>query len=49
VEACADFERRIPACEPPMLISLALLEDGTSEGSEYPNLIVHEAREGYGI
>ncbi|KAF9643500.1 hypothetical protein BDM02DRAFT_3123338 [Thelephora ganbajun] len=40
VEACGDFERRIPKCEPPILASLELLEDGRSEGSKYPNLMV---------
>ena len=48
-EACADFERRISKCEPPILAALALLEDGRSEGSKYPNFMVLAARENYGI
>lgn len=48
-EACADFERRIPKCEPPALAALASLEDGRSEGSKYPNFMVPAARESYGI
>jgi len=48
-QACVDFERRIPKCEPPILAALALLEDGRSEGSKYPNFMVPAARESYGI
>lgn len=47
--ACVDLEMRMPKCEPPVLTSLALLEDGRSEGSKYPNLMVPAAREHYGI
>ena len=49
VEACVDFERRIPRCELPLLTALALLEDGRSEGSGYPNFMVPATRESYGI
>lgn len=49
VEACADLERRMPRYEPPVLTSLALLEDGRAEGSKYPNLMVPAAREHYGL
>jgi hypothetical protein len=49
VEACADFERRIPKCELPILAALALLEDGRSEGSKYPSLMMPADRETYGI
>ena len=48
-EACADLERKVPKNEPSVLTSLALLEDGRSEGSKYPNLMVPAAREHYGI
>lgn len=48
-DACADLERRVPKSEPPVLTSLALLEDGRAEGSKYPNLMVPAAREYYGI
>lgn len=48
-EACDDLERKLPKREPPVLTSLALLEDGRSEGSKYPNLMVPAAREYYGI
>lgn len=48
-EACVDFERRVPKAGPSVLTSLALLEDGRSEGSKYPNLMVPAAREHYGI
>lgn len=49
VEAYADFERRVPKCEPPILIVLAWSEDGRSEESKYPNFMVPAARESYGI
>ena len=49
VEAHDDLQRRIPKFEAPVLTSLALLEDGRSEGSKYPNLMVPGARERYGI
>ena len=49
VEACVDFERRMPKCGPPMLTSLAWSEDGRDEGSKYPNLMMSKARERYGI
>jgi hypothetical protein len=48
-EACVGLERKVPKGEPPVLTSLALLEDGRSEGSKYPNLMVPAAREHYGI
>ena len=48
-EAYADLEKRIPGFEPPVLTSLALLEDGRAEGSKYPNLMVPAARVYYGI
>lgn len=38
-----------PDCEPPSLFSLALLEDGTTGDSKYPNLMSPEARVPYGI
>ena len=49
VEAYDDLQRRIPKFEAPVLTSLALLEDGRSKGSKYPNLMVPGARERYGI
>jgi len=48
-EAYVDIERRMPKREPPVLTSLAMLEDGRSEGSRYPNLMVPTARERYGL
>ncbi|KAF9783456.1 hypothetical protein BJ322DRAFT_153418 [Thelephora terrestris] len=48
-EAYADMERRLPKREPPILTSLALLEDGRSEGSRYPNLMNPANRKDYGM
>lgn len=48
-EACMAFERRLPKCEPPILTAMALLEDGRSEGSEYPNFMLPSTRDRYGI
>ena len=48
-EKYSDFQTRVPDCEPPMIVSLSMLEDGTTKDSKYPNLIPAEARLPYGI
>jgi hypothetical protein len=45
----SDFQARLPGCEPPTIHSLAMLEDGTTEESKYPNLMSVEVRMMYGI
>lgn len=48
-EAHALYKENIPDCEPPLLSSLCLLEDGRSEDSTYPNLLSPQARADLGI
>jgi len=48
-EKYSDFQTRLPDCEPPVIIPLSMLEDGTTEGSKYPSLVSAEARVPYGI
>jgi len=48
-ETYSDFHAGLPDYEPPMLYSLALMEDGTSEESKYPNLMSPEVRMRFGI
>ena len=48
-EAYSSFQAGIPDCEPPIILSLAVLEDGTTEDSEYPSLMSPEVRVRYGI
>ena len=48
-EAYSDFHAGLPDYEPPMIYSLATLEDGTTEESNYPSLMSHEARMRFGI
>ena len=48
-EKHSDFQAGLPDYEPPSLLSLALLEDGTTGDSKYPNLMSPEARVPYGI
>ena len=48
-EAYADFRAGLPDCEPPMIISLARMEDVTTKESKYPNLMLLETRMLYGI
>lgn len=48
-DAYSDFEAKLPEARIPVLILRALLEDGRTEGSQYPNLMVPGEREQYGI
>jgi len=43
------FKEKLPDCEPPLLSSLSLLEDGRTEDSRYPNLLSPQARAEQGI
>ena len=45
----SDFQARLPDCEPPMIYSLALSEEGITEDSKYPSLMSAEVRTFYGI
>lgn len=45
----SDFQDGLPHREPPSLFSLALLEDGTTKDSKYPNLMSLEVRAQYGV
>ena len=47
--AYAPYEEKFPDCEPPLLSSLAPLEDGRKEDSKYPNLLSPQARTDLGI
>lgn len=48
-DAYALYKEKFPDCEPPLLSSLSLLEDGRTEDSKYPNLLSSQARAGLGI
>ena len=48
-EKYSDFQARLPDCRPSMLFALALSEDGTTEESRYPNLMLAEVRGRYGL
>jgi len=43
------YKEKLPDCEPPLLSSLSLLEDGRTEDSGYPNLLSPQARAELGI
>jgi hypothetical protein len=45
----SDFQARVPGCEPPIIVSLAASEDGTTKDSKYPNLMLDEVRMQHGI
>lgn len=45
----ASYKEKLPDCEPPLLSSLSLLEDGRTEDSKYPNLLFPQARAKLGI
>jgi len=45
----SDFRVRLPDCRPPLMYALGMLEDGTTEESRYPNFMLPEAREEYGL
>ncbi|KAF9643913.1 hypothetical protein BDM02DRAFT_3132089 [Thelephora ganbajun] len=48
-EMYSDFHARLPDCEPPVIYSLALTLDGTTEESRYPNLMSAEERMRFGL
>ncbi|KAF9654296.1 hypothetical protein BDM02DRAFT_3106606 [Thelephora ganbajun] len=48
-DAYTTYKDKIPDCEPPLLSSLALLEDGRTEDSKYPNLLYSQTRAELGI
>ena len=48
-DAYAIYKEKLPDCEPPLLSSLSLLEDGRTEDSQYPNLLSPLARAELGI
>ena len=48
-KAYADLQVNLLRCGPSLLISLALLVDGRTEGSRYPNLLLQNERENYGF
>jgi hypothetical protein len=43
------YKDKFPDCEPPLLSSLSLLEDGRTKDSKYPNLLSPQARADLGI
>ena len=45
----ADFQANLLSCGPSQILSSALLVDGRTEDSEYPNLVLHSGRELYGL
>jgi len=45
----ADFETNLLGCGPSTLMSLALLEDGRTADSKFPNLLLHGEREPFGL
>lgn len=49
VELYLDLVRRLPEAHLPTLGKRVLGEDGRTEGSRYPNLILHQERRLYGI
>ena len=48
-EVYSDFAARLPKARLPALIVRAALEDGRTEGSRYPNLIIPGVKQQYGI
>ena len=48
-KAYADFQTNFSGYEPTTLASLVPLADGRTEGSSYPNLILHTERARYGL
>ena len=45
----SDFQTKLPDCEPSLMFSLMLWEDGTTKESKYPNLMSVEARILHGV
>ena len=48
-KAYADFQASFPGYQPSPLTSLVLSVDGRTEDSSYPNLLLQEEREHYGL
>jgi hypothetical protein len=48
-EAYASFHTGLPDCEPPMIYSLATMEDGRTGESKYPSLMSFEKRMEFGL
>jgi hypothetical protein len=48
-ERYADFRVGLPDFQPPILYSLATMEDGRTKESKYPSLMSLEARVEFGI
>ncbi|KAF9642098.1 hypothetical protein BDM02DRAFT_3193922 [Thelephora ganbajun] len=48
-EVYSDFRARLPDCEPPIIYSLSMGVDGTTEESTYPSLMSAEVRMKFGI
>ncbi|KAF9643480.1 hypothetical protein BDM02DRAFT_3191569 [Thelephora ganbajun] len=48
-EMYSDFHARLPDCEPPVIYSLSMGVDGTTEESRYPNLMSAEERMRFGL
>lgn len=45
----SDFHANLQGCGPSPLLSMAVLLDGRTADSKYPNLILHSGREAYGL
>lgn len=45
----ADFHVGLPDCDPPIIYSLATMEDGRTRESRYPSLMSFETRDTFGI
>jgi len=45
----ADFQAGLQGCGPSELMSMALLIDGRTADSKYPNLMLHDGRKSYGF
>jgi hypothetical protein len=48
-KAYDDFQENLPGFEPSSFASLVIAADGRSKDSSYPNLLVPEERERYGL
>lgn len=48
-KAYADFQEKLPGYQPSLFASLALVEDGRTEDSVFPNLMLAAEREPYGL
>ena len=45
----ADFQANLLGCGPSPILSMAMLIDGRTPDSQYPNLLFHAGREPYGL